>query len=206
MDEIKVGKTVSIKLGSCEHRGKVTGVMGEYATVNIKSLGKQITTKMDELKIVKDNKIDVEYSGHRGDEMEEFRKSLGISKHKFYVDICKIPSGSYNKMINSDNITVPMWNKIIKGKEYIESLDKNEIESYKPKSLVQIKLNGSKTKIDKKQRGGSINMDGNKNWIESYKEFIKSLSMAETLEFFEQVKTDSKRFEEMFSEIKEAII
>ena len=127
MDEIKVGKTVSIKLGSCEHRGKVTGVMGEYATVNIKSLGKQITTKMDELKIVKDNKIDVEYSGHRGDEMEEFRKSLGISKHKLYVDICKIPSGSYNKMINSDNITVPMWNKIIKGKEYIESLDENEI-------------------------------------------------------------------------------
>ena len=59
---------------------------------------------------------------------------------------------------------------------------------------------------EKQEESEEIKTETSKTWLEKYKEFIKSLSMTETLEFFEQVKTDSKRFEEMFDEIKDAII
>ena len=45
-----------------------------------------------------------------------------------------------------------------------------------------------------------------KLWIEAYKELIRSLSMEETFEFFNQAKIDAKRFEEMFDEVKRSII
>lgn len=237
MNEIKKGQTVSVKVGSHEERGTVAGVMGNYATVIMKDMGKQITTSVDDLtpiEIKRQRKQkEVEYSGHKGDEMESFRESLNISKKKFYVDICKIPSGSYTKMINTDNITMPMWEKLVKGKEFLESLDDNEIDKFQTKPCVCVipgfkrgceenkkapdkerldlidklqaesKLNGIK---DKQEESEEVKMETPKTWLEKYKEFKKSLSMTETLEFFEQVKTDSNRFEEMFNEIKEAII
>lgn len=240
MNEIKKGQTVSVKVGSHEERGTVAGVMGNYATVIMKDMGKQITTSVDDLtpiEIKRQRKQkEVEYSGHKGDEMEAFRESLNISKKKFYVDICKIPSGSYTKMINTDNITMPMWEKLVKGKEFLESLDDNEIDKFQTKPCVcvipgfargceenkkapdkermdLIEQLQSESKLNEIKEGKQSESEGQKmedikpkTWLEKYKEFIKSLSMTETLEFFEQVKTDSNRFEEMFNEIKEAII
>lgn len=243
MNEIKKGQLVSLKVGSHEERGTVAGVMGNYATVIMKDLGKQITTSVDDLtpiEIKRQRKQkEVEYSGHKGDEMEAFRESLNISKKKFYVDICKIPSGSYTKMIYSDNITMPMWDKLVKGKAFIESLDDNEIEKFQTKpSLCVIpgfkrgceeskkepdkermdlidklqaesKLNEIKDKQEESE-GAEMEYMKPKTWIEAYKELIKSLSMAETFEFYKQCAVDAKRFDEMleekFNEIKEAII
>lgn len=239
MNKIKKGQTVSVKVGSHEERGTVAGVMGNYATVIMKDMGKQITTSVDDLTPIETKRQrkqkEVEYSGHKGDEMEAFRESLNISKKKFYFDICKIPSGSYTKMINTDNITMPMWEKLVKGKEFLESLDDNEIEKFQTKPCVCVipgfvrgceenkknpdqermdlidklqaesKMNGIKEKQEESE-GQKMEDIKPKTWLEKYKEFIKSLSMTETLEFFEKVKTDSNRFEEMFDEIKEAII
>ncbi|MGM9946733.1 hypothetical protein [Floccifex sp.] len=222
MDELKQGQMVSIKIGNHIEKGKVVGVMGDYATVSIKSLGKQITTTIKDLIPVDEEtrgrkpKI-VEYSGHRGDELEEFRKSLNISKKKFYVDICKIPSGSYVKMVSMDNITKPMWEKLVKGKEFIESLDENEIEVYRFKEPKSIRLNWSNEVNEKEKKDEIIEqqnqlesenyeMDTKQTWLQRYKEFMKSLSMKETLDFFDQVNEDKEGLEKAFNELKESII
>lgn len=239
MNEIKKGQTVSVKIGSHEERGTVAGVMGNYATVIMKDMGKQITTNIDDLtpiEIKRQRKQkEVEYSGHKGDEMEAFRESLNISKKKFYVDICKIPSGSYTKMINTDNITMPMWEKLVKGKEFLESLDDNEIEKFQTKPCVCVipglkrgceesKKEPDKERIEmieKLQKESRFNELRNekqeeseeaemedmkpKTWIEKYKELLKCMSLAETLQFFEIVEKDKSALEKAFNEIKSNI-
>lgn len=235
MKEIKNGQKVKIKFGSNYEFGKVIGVMGDYATVSVKTLGKQITTKVEDMEPVEEENKNknVEFSGHHGYEMEAFAEKYNLKRRSFYVELCGIPAGSYFQMTKRENLTVEAWEKFEKGKSMIEAMDEEDLKKYqqKPKVCVipgfargceenkkepdkermdlieklqnESKLNGIK---DKQEESEEVKMETSKTWLEKYKEFIKSLSMTETLEFFEQVKTDAKRFEEMFDEIKEAII
>lgn len=238
MKEIKNGQTVKIKFGSNYEFGKVIGVMGDYATVYVKALGKQITTKVDDMEPVENveetnRKQNIEFSGHQGYEMEMFAEKYNLKRKSFYVELCGIPAGSYFQMTKRDNLTVETWKKFEKGKALVEAMDKEDLKQYqqKPKVCVipgfvrgceenkkapdkerldlieklqaESKLNEIK---DKQEESEEVKMETPKTWLEKYKELIKSLSMSETLEFFQQVKTDSNRFEEMFDEIKEAII
>lgn len=238
MKEIKNGQTVKIKFGSNYEFGKVIGVMGDYATVSVKALGKQITTKVEDMEPVEEEnrKQNVEFSGHPGYEMEMFAEKYNLKRKSFYVELCGIPAGSYFQMTKRDNLTVEAWEKFEKGKAMIEAMDKEDLKKYqqKPKVCVipgfargceenkkapdkermdLIEQLQSESKLNEIKEGKQSESEGQKmedmkpkTWLEKYKEFIKSLSMTETLEFFEQVKTDSNRFEEMFNEIKEAII
>lgn len=235
MNEIKKGQKVKIKFGSNYEFGKVIGVMGDYATVSVKSLGKQITTKVEDMEPVEETNKNqnIEFSGHPGYEMEAFAEKYNLKRRSFYVDLCGIPAGSYFQMTKRDNLTVETWKKFEKGKALVEEMDEEDLKQYqqKPKVCVipgfargceenkkapdkermdlidklqaESKLNGIK---DKQEESEEVKMETAKTWLEKYKELIKSLSMSETLEFFQQVKTDSNRFEEMFDEIKEAII
>lgn len=236
MKEIKNGQKVKIKFGSNYEFGKVIGVMGDYATVSVKALGKQITTKVEDMEPVEEENKNknVEFSGHHGYEMEAFAEKYNLKRRSFYVELCGIPAGSYFQMTKRENLTVEAWEKFEKGKSMIEAMDEEDLKKYqqKPKVCVipgfkrgcdenkknpdqermdlidklqaESKLNGIKE--GKQEESEEVKMETSKTWLEKYKEFIKSLSMTETLEFFEQVKTDAKRFEEMFDEIKEAII
>lgn len=238
MNEIKKGQKVKIKFGNNYEFGKVVGVLGDYATVSVKALGKQITTKVEDMEPVEETNKNqnIEFSGHPGYEMEMFAEKYNLIRKPFYVELCGIPAGSYFQMTKRENLTVEAWEKFEKGKAMIEAMDKEDLKKYqqKPKVCVipgfkrgceenkkapdqeriylakklesESKLN--EFKEEKQEESEEPKMEDMKpqTWIEAYKELIKSLSMAETLEFFEQVKTDSKRFEEMFSEIKEAII
>ena len=235
MNRIKKGQKVKIKFGSNYEFGKVIGVMGDYATVSVKSLGKQITTKVEDMEPVEETNKNqnIEFSGHPGYEMEAFAEKYNLKRRSFYVDLCGIPAGSYFQMTKRDNLTVETWKKFEKGKALVEEMDEEDLKQYqqKPKVCVipgfargceenkkapdkermdlidklqaESKLNGIK---DKQEESEEVKMETAKTWLEKYKELIKSLSMSETLEFFQQVKTDSNRFEEMFDEIKEAII
>lgn len=237
MNEIKKGQKVKIKFGNNYEFGKVVGVLGDYATVSVKALGKQITTKVEDMEPVEETNKNqnIEFSGHPGYEMEMFAEKYNLKRKSFYVELCGIPAGSYFQMTKRENLTVEAWEKFEKGKAMIEAMDEEDLKKYqqKPKVCVipgfkrgceenkkapdkermdlidklqaESKLNGIK---DKQEESEETKMEDvkPKSWLESYKEFIKSLSMEETFQFFEQVKTDSKRFEEMFDEIKEAII
>lgn len=239
MNEIKNGQTVRIKFGGHYENGKVTGIMGEYATVSFPGLAKQITTKIEDMEIVKEennkNK-NIEFSGHPGYEMEMFAEKYNLKRKPFYVELCGIPAGSYFQMTKRENLTVEAWEKFEKGKAMIEAMDKEDLKKYqqKPKVCVipgfvrgceenkkapdkerldlieklqnESKLNEFKEGKQEESEGQKMEDIKPKTWLEKYKELIKSLSMSETLEFFQQVKTDSNRFEEMFNEIKEAII
>lgn len=239
MNEIKNGQTVRMKFGGHYENGKVLGTIGDYATVSFPGLGKQITTKIEDMEIVKEEKNknqNIEFSGHPGYEMEIFAEKYNLKRKSFYVELCGIPAGSYFQMTKRENLTVEAWEKFEKGKAMIEAMDKEDLKKYqqKPKVCVipgfkrgceenkkapdqeriylakklesESKLN--EFKEEKQEESEEPKMEDMKpqTWIEAYKELIKSLSMEETFQFFEQVKTDSNRFEEMFSEIKEAII
>ena len=238
MNEIKNGQTVKIKFGNNYEFGKVVGVLGDYATVSVKSLGKQITTKVEDMEPVEETNKNqnIEFSGHPGYEMEMFAEKYNLKRKPFYVELCGIPAGSYFQMTKRENLTVEAWQKFEKGKAMIEAMDEEDLKKYqqKPKVCVipgfargceenkkapdkerldlieklqnESKLNGFKEGKQEESEGQKMEDIKPKTWLEKYKEFIKSLSMTETLEFFEQVKTDSNRFEEMFNEIKEAII
>lgn len=236
MKEIKNGQKVKIKFGSNYEFGKVIGVMGDYATVSVKALGKQITTKVEDMETVEEENKNknVELSGHPGYEMEMFAEKYNLKRKSFYVELCGIPAGSYFQMTKRDNLTVETWKKFEKGKALVEAMDKEDLKQYQQKPKVcfipgfvrgceenkkapdkermdLIEQLQSESKLNEIKEGKQAESEGaemetSKTWLEKYKEFIKSLSMTETLEFFEQVKTDSKRFEEMFDEIKEAII
>lgn len=239
MNEIKKGQTVRIKFGGHYENGKVIGTMGDYATVSFPGLAKQITTKIEDMEIVKEEKNknqNIEFSGHPGYEMEMFAEKYNLKRKSFYVELCGIPSGSYFQMTKRENLTVEAWEKFEKGKAIIEAMDEEDLKKYqqKPKVCVipgfargceenkkapdkerldlieklqnESKLNEFKEGKQEESEGQKMEDIKPKTWLEKYKEFIKSLSMTETLEFFEQVKTDSNRFEEMFNEIKEAII
>lgn len=237
MNEIKKGQIVRMKFGGHYENGKVLGTMGDYATVSFPGLAKQITTKIEDMEIVKEEKNknqNIEFSGHPGYEMEMFAEKYNLKRKSFYVELCGIPAGSYFQMTKRDNLTVETWKKFEKGKALVEAMDKEDLKQYQQKPKVCVipgfkrgceenKKEPDKERMDlieqlqsesklneikegKQEESEEVKMETAKTWLEKYKEFIKSLSMAETLEFFEQVKTDSKRFEEMFSEIKEAII
>lgn len=238
MNEIKKGQKVKIKFGNNYEFGKVVGVLGDYATVSVKALGKQITTKVEDMEPVEEENKNknVEFSGHPGYEMEMFAEKYNLKRKSFYVELCGIPAGSYFQMTKRDNLTVETWKKFEKGKALVEAMDKEDLKQYqqKPKVCVipgfkrgceenkkepdkermdMIEQLQSESKLNEIKEGKQAESEGQKmedikpkTWLEKYKEFIKSLSMTETLEFFEQVKTDSNRFEEMFNEIKEAII
>ena len=236
MKERKNGQKVKIKFGSNYEFGKVIGVMGDYATVSIKALGKQITTKVEDMEPVEEENKNknVEFSGHHGYEMEAFAEKYNLKRRSFYVELCGIPAGSYFQMTKRENLTVEAWEKFEKGKSMIEAMDEEDLKKYQQKPKVCVipgfkrgcdenKKEPDKERIEMIQRlhnesrlnefrnekheeSEEIKTETSKTWLEKYKEFIKSLSMTETLEFFEQVKTDAKRFEEMFDEIKEAII
>lgn len=237
MNEIKKGQIVRMKFGGHYENGKVLGTMGDYATVSFPGLAKQITTKIEDMEIVKEEKNknqNIEFSGHPGYEMEMFAEKYNLKRKSFYVELCGIPAGSYFQMTKRENLTVEAWEKFEKGKAIIEAMDKEDLKKYqqKPKvcvipgfargceenkkapykermDLIEKLQNESKLnefKEGKKEESEEVKMETAKTWLEKYKELIKSLSMSETLEFFQQVKTDSNRFEEMFDEIKEAII
>lgn len=236
MKEIKNGQKVKIKFGSNYEFGKVIGVMGGYATVSVKALGKQITTKVEDMEPVEEENKNknVEFSGHHGYEMEAFAEKYNLKRRSFYVELCGIPAGSYFQMTKRENLTVEAWEKFEKGKSMIEAMDEEDLKKYQQKPKVCVipgfkrgcdenKKEPDKERIEmiqrlhnesrlnefrneKQEESEEIKTETSKTWLEKYKEFIKSLSMTETLEFFEQVKTDSKRFEEMFDEIKDAII
>ena len=237
MNEIKKGQIVRMKFGGHYENGKVLGTMGDYATVTVPGLAKQITTKIEDMEIVKEEKNknqNIEFSGHPGYEMEMFAEKYNLKRKSFYVELCGIPAGSYFQMAKRDNLTVETWKKFEKGKALVEAMDKEDLKQYQQKPKVCVipgfkrgceenKKEPDKERMDlidklqaesklnefkegKQEESEEVKMETAKTWLEKYKEFIKSLSMTETLEFFEQVKTDSNRFEEMFNEIKEAII
>ena len=236
MKEIKNGQKVKIKFGSNYEFGKVIGVMGDYATVSVKALGKQITTKVEDMEPVEEENKNknVEFSGHHGYEMEAFAEKYNLKRRSFYVELCGIPAGSYFQMTKRENLTVEAWEKFEKGKSMIEAMDEEDLKKYQQKPKVCVipgfkrgreenKKEPDKERIEmiqqlhnesrlnefrneKQEESEEVKMETSKTWLEKYKEFIKSLSMVETFQFFEQVKTDAKCFEEMFDEIKEAII
>lgn len=237
MKEIKKGQIVRMKFGGHYENGKVLGTMGDYATVSFPGLAKQITTKIEDMEIVKEEKNknqNIEFSGHPGYEMEMFAEKYNLKRKSFYVELCGIPAGSYFQMTKRDNLTVETWKKFEKGKALVEAMDKEDLKQYQQKPKVCVipgfkrgceenKKEPDKERMDlieqlqsesklneikegKQEESEEVKMETAKTWLEKYKELIKSLSMSETLEFFQQVKTDSNRFEEMFNEIKEAII
>ena len=238
VNEIKNGQIVRMKFGGHYENGKVLGTMGDYATVSFPGLAKQITTKIEDMEIVKEenNKNqNIEFSGHPGYEMEMFAEKYNLKRKSFYVELCGIPAGSYFQMTKRENLTVEAWQKFEKGKAMIEAMDEEDLKKYqkKPKicTVPGFKIGNEENKkdpdnerielIEKLQNESKINefrqneevmeeikMEDMKpkSWIEAYKELIRSLSMEETFEFFNQVKIDAKRFEEMFDEVKRSII
>lgn len=236
VNEIKNGQIVRLKFGDRFENAKVLGLMGEYVTVSVKSLGKQITTKIEDVVPYENNfPKKIEYTDHCGKEIEDYIKKNNLKKVDFFVKVAGIPSGSYTNILKQERVSKENWDKFEKAKKFIESLDKEDLIMYqnKPKicTVPGFKIGNEENKkdpdkerielIEKLQNESKINefrqneevmeeikMEDMKpkSWIESYKELIRSLSMSETFEFFNQVKIDAKRFEEMFDEVKRSII
>ena len=236
VNEIKNGQIVRLKFGDRLENAKVLGLMGEYVTVSVKSLGKQITTKIEDVVPYENNcPKKIEYTDHCGKEIEDYIKKNNLKKVDFFVKVAGIPSGSYTNILKQERVSKENWDKFEKAKKFIESLDKEDLIMYqkKPKicTVPGFKIGKEENKkdqdnerielIEKLQNESKINefrqneevmeeikMEDMKpkSWIESYKELIRSLSMSETFEFFNQVKIDAKRFEEMFDEVKRSII
>lgn len=236
VNEIKNGQIVRLKFGDRFENAKVLGLMGEYVTVSVKSLGKQITTKIEDVVPYENNcPKKIEYTDHCGKEIEDYIKKNNLKKVDFFVKVAGIPSGSYTNILKQERVSKENWDKFEKAKKFIESLDKEDLIMYqkKPKicTVPGFKIGKEENKkdqdnerielIEKLQNESKINefrqneevmeeikMEDMKpkSWIESYKELIRSLSMSETFEFFNQVKIDAKRFEEMFDEVKRSII
>lgn len=236
VNEIKNGQIVRLKFGDRFENAKVLGLMGEYVTVSVKSLGKQITTKTEDVVPYENNCLKkIEYTDHCGKEIEDYIKKNNLKKVEFFVKVAGIPSGSYTNILKQERVSKENWDKFEKAKKFIESLDKEDLIMYqkKPKicTVPGFKIGKEENKkdpdnerielIEKLQNDSKINefrqneevmeeikMEDMKpkSWIESYKELIRSLSMEETFEFFNQVKIDAKRFEEMFDEVKRSII
>lgn len=237
MKEIKNGQKVKIKFGSNYEFGKVIGVMGDYATVSVKALGKQITTKVEDMEPVEEENKNknVEFSGHPGYEMEMFAEKYNLKRKSFYVELCGIPAGSYFQMTKRDNLTVETWKKFEKGKALVEAMDKEDLKQYQQKPKVCVipgfkrgceenKKEPDKERIEmieKLQKESRFNelrnekQEGSeeaemedmkpKTWIEKYKELLKCMSLAETLQFFEIVEKDKSALEKAFNEIKSNI-
>ena len=236
VNEIKNGQIVRLKFGDRFENAKVLGLMGEYVTVSVKSLGKQITTKIEDVVPYENNcPKKIEYTDHCGKEIEDYIKKNNLKKVDFFVKVVGIPSGSYTNILKQERVSKENWDKFEKAKKFIESLDKEDLIMYqkKPKicTVPGFKIGNEENKkdpdkerielIEKLQNESKINefrqneevmeeikMEDMKpkSWIESYKELIRSLSMEETFELFNQVKIDAKRFEEMFDEVKRSII
>lgn len=236
VNEIKNGQIVRLKFGDRFENAKVLGLMGEYVTVSVKSLGKQITTKIEDVVPYENNcPKKIEYTDHCGKEIEDYIKKNNLKKVDFFVKVVGIPSGSYTNILKQERVSKENWDKFEKAKKFIESLDKEDLIMYqkKPKicTVPGFKIGKEENKkdpdnerielIEKLQNESKINEFRHneevmeeikmedmkpKSWIESYKELIRSLSMEETFEFFNQVKIDAKRFEEMFDEVKRSII
>ena len=236
VNEIKNGQIVRLKFGDRFENAKVLGLMGEYVTVSVKSLGKQITTKIEDVVPYENNcPKKIEYTDHCGKEIEDYIKKNNLKKVDFFVKVAGIPSGSYTNILKQERVSKENWDKFEKAKKFIESLDKEDLIMYqkKPKicTVPGFKIGKEENKkdqdnerielIEKLQNESKINEFRKneevmeeikmkdmkpKSWIESYKELIRSLSMSETFEFFNQVKIDAKRFEEMFDEVKRSII
>lgn len=236
VNEIKNGQIVRLKFGDRFENAKVLGLMGEYVTVSVKSLGKQITTKTEDVVPYENNcPKKIEYTDHCGKEIEDYIKKNNLKKVEFFVKVAGIPSGSYTNILKQERVSKENWEKFEKAKKFIESLDKEDLIMYqkKPKicTVPGFKIGNEENKkdpdkerielIEKLQNESKINEFRHneevmeeikmedmkpKSWIEAYKELIKSLSMSETFEFFNQVKIDAKRFEEMFDEVKRSII
>lgn len=236
VNEIKNGQIVRLKFGDRFENAKVLGLMGEYVTVSVKSLGKQITTKTEDVVPYENNcPKKIEYTDHCGKEIEDYIKKNNLKKVDFFVKVVGIHSGSYTNILKQERVSKENWDKFEKAKKFIESLDKEDLIMYqkKPKicTVPGFKIGNEENKkdpdnerielIEKLQNESKINefrqneevmeeikMEDMKpkSWIEAYKELIKSLSMEETFEFFNQVKIDAKRFEEMFDEVKRSII
>lgn len=236
VNEIKNGQIVRLKFGDRFENAKVLGLMGEYVTVSVKSLGKQITTKTEDVVPYENNcPKKIEYTNHCGKEIEDYIKKNNLKKVDFFVKVAGIPSGSYTNILKQERVSKENWDKFEKAKKFIESLDKEDMIMYqkKPKicTVPGFKIGKEENKkdpdkerielIEKLQNDSKINefiqneevmeeikMEDMKpkSWIEAYKDLIRSLSMSETFEFFNQVKIDAKRFEEMFDEVKRSII
>lgn len=236
VNEIKNGQIVRLKFGDRFENAKVLGLMGEYVTVSVKSLGKQITTKIEDVVPYENNcSKKIEYTDHCGKEIEDYIKKNNLKKVDFFVKVAGIPSGSYTNILKQERVSKENWDKFEKAKKFIESLDKEDLIMYqkKPKicTVPGFKIGNEENKkdpdnerielIEKLQNDSKINefrqneevmeeikMEDMKpkSWIEAYKELIRSLSMEETFEFFNQAKIDAKRFEEMFDEVKRSII
>lgn len=235
-NEIKNGQIVRLKFGDRFENAKVLGLMGEYVTVSVKSLGKQITTKIEDVVPYENNcQKKIEYTDHCGKEIEDYIKKNNLKKVDFFVKVAGIPSGSYTNILKQERVSKDNWDKFEKAKKFIESLDKEDLIMYQKKHKIctvpGFKIGNEENKkdpdnerielIEKLQNESKINefrqneevmeeikMEDMKpkSWIEAYKELIRSLSMEETFEFFNQVKIDAKRFEEMFDEVKRSII
>lgn len=138
MNEIKKGQKVKIKFGNNYEFGKVVGVLGDYATVSVKTLGKQITTKVEDMEPVEETNKNqnIEFSGHPGYEMEIFAEKYNLKRKSFYVELCGIPAGSYFQMTKRENLTVEAWEKFEKGKAMIEAMDKEDLKKYQQKPKV----------------------------------------------------------------------
>lgn len=236
VNEIKNGQIVRLKFGDRFENAKVLGLMGEYVTVSVKSLGKQITTKTEDVVPYENNcPKKIEYTDHCGKEIEDYIKKNNLKKVDLFVKVVGIPSGSYTNILKQERVSKENWDKFEKAKKFIESLDKEDLIMYqkKPKicTVPGFKIGNEENKkdpdkerielIEKLQNESKINefrqneevmeeikMEDMKpkSWIEAYKDLIRSLSMEETFEFFNQVKIDAKRFEEMFDEVKRSII
>lgn len=236
VNEIKNGQIVRLKFGDRFENAKVLGLMGEYVTVSVKSLGKQITTKAEDVVPYENNCLKkIEYTDHCGKEIEDYIKKNNLKKVDFFVKVAGIPSGSYTNILKQERVSKENWDKFEKAKKFIESLDKEDLIMYQKKHKIctvpGFKIGNEENKkdpdnerielIEKLQNESKINefrqneevmeeikMEDMKpkSWIEAYKELIKSLSMQETFELFNQVKIDAKRFEEMFDEVKRSII
>ena len=73
VNEIKNGQIVRLKFGDRFENAKVLGLMGEYVTVSVKSLGKQITTKIEDVVPYENNcPKKIEYTDHCGKEIEDY--------------------------------------------------------------------------------------------------------------------------------------
>lgn len=236
VNEIKNGQIVRLKFGDRFENAKVLGLMGEYVTVSVKSLGKQITTKTEDVVPYENNcPKKIEYTNHCGKEIEDYIKKNNLKKVDFFVKVAGIPSGSYTNILKQERVSKENWDKFEKAKKFIESLDKEDLIMYQKKHKIctvpGFKIGKEENKkdpdnerielIEKLQNDSKINefrqkeevmeeikMEDMKpkSWIEAYKELIRSLSMEETFEFFNQAKIDAKRFEEMFDEVKRSII
>lgn len=236
VNEIKNGQIVRLKFGDRFENAKVLGLMGEYVTVSVKSLGKQITTKTEDVVLYENNcQKKIEYTDHCGKEIEDYIKKNNLKKVDFFVKVVGIPSGSYTNILKQERVSKENWDRFEKAKKFIESLDKEDLIMYQKKpnicTVPGFKIGKEENKkgpdkerielIEKLQNESKINefrqneevmeeikMEDMKpkSWIEAYKDLIRSLSMEETFEFFNQAKIDAKRFEEMFDEVKRSII